>query len=76
MLHFCVLMGLVHFGTVTGKPNLLLPVGFAAKGTPKNLLTVAEADGRDVVVPMLGPELRVTRGLAETNARKRAPKIA
>jgi hypothetical protein len=72
-LHVCALIGLVHFGTVVGKANLLLPVGFAAKGTPRNLLTVAGADGREVVVPMIGPESRVIVGLAEaSNAKCRA----
>ena len=49
-------------GTGAGRANRFFPIGFAAYGTPRNLLTVAVASGRAVVVPMMTPESMVTVG--------------
>jgi hypothetical protein len=66
LLHCWVLKGERHPGASCGGANLRAPVGLAANGTPKNLLTVAVAPGFEVVVPMITPESIVTIGLQIT----------
>ena len=48
------LRGCAHFRGWVGGENLW--GGEEAKGIPRNLLTVAVAEGMDVVVPMMTPE--------------------
>jgi hypothetical protein len=48
------LSGLCHGATSEGGDNLC--GGEAANGMPRNLLTVAAADGTEVVVPITIPE--------------------
>lgn len=58
--HSVALIGAVHAAGSWGGLNLS---GAVANGIPRNLFTVAVADGREVVVPMIGPDGRTTTGL-------------
>ena len=59
-LHCVAIMGVLNVPGLSGGANRV--GGLFAKGTPKNLLTVAVAAGNDVVVPMTTPESIVAVG--------------
>lgn len=68
-----VVFNVVHdWGSSGGKNRS----GGAAKGIPRNLLTVAVAEGKLVVVPTITPDGNVTVGACAEHARTRTNKKA
>jgi hypothetical protein len=63
-LNFLVSLGSLQPASTRGAENLAEPVGAAANGIPKNLLTKTVALGILVVVPMSTPLSMVAVGIA------------